>query len=154
MAIQIYTDGGSRRLHKPNMVGGYGAVIKYGDHSKDIYGAVPESTNQQMEIKAVVEALRSLVRYDIPVEIYSDSAYVINACNDDWIGGWVKNGWKNSKKQPVANKELWLDLIEQNNLFSNITYHKVRGHSGDEWNEYADMLAGKAMDEWEEEIGI
>ena len=146
--LQVYTDGGTRNLNKPNMVGGFGVVILSGEKKKELYGAVSHATNQQMEIIAMIKALEAIARKDIPIAIHSDSAYAIKGITE-WCKEWQRNGWKNSKKQAVANRDLWEELIELYESFSSVKFVKVKGHSGDQWNEYVDMLASKAMDEWE-----
>lgn len=101
-------------------------------------GAENPSTNQRMEVAAVLHALRSL---DGAVEIVSDSTYVVNCFKDEWWKGWQRRGWKNSQKKPVANQDLWKPLVAMVTERSNVTFRWVKGHSGDEWNDIADQLA-------------
>lgn len=122
-------------------------MFQYGEHEKETYEGFRNVTNNEMEILAVSDALRSMKRTDIPVEIRSDSAYVINCMNKKWYKKWLDNGWLNAKKKPVENRELWMDLIELVEKFEEISFTKVRGHSGDLGNMKADELANKAMDE-------
>ena len=144
--IIIYTDGACSGNQNKKNVGGYGAVLKYRGHTKEIYDGEINTTNNKMEIKACVEALKSLKRKDIPVEVYTDSAYVCNCINQTWYVKWQKNGWINSKKEPVENKELWIELLHEVENLDDVVFIKVKGHSGVELNEYADRLANKGME--------
>ncbi len=141
--INIYTDGACSGNPGP---GGWGAVLFWGDHKKEIYGGERETTNQRMEIQAVIEALKAVKVSGWEAHIYSDSAYVVNAFQQNWIQNWQRNGWKNSKKEPVANQDLWKELIalmEKNHII----WHKVKGHAGHEWNERCDELARRGIKE-------
>ena len=144
--IIIYTDGACSGNQNNENIGGYGAVLLYKGHEKEIYDGEINTTNNKMEIKACIEALRTLKRRDIPVEVYTDSAYVCNCMNQKWYVNWRKNGWRNSKKNPVENKELWMDLLEQVESIEDIKFFKVKGHAGVPLNERADDLANKGMD--------
>jgi ribonuclease HI len=99
-----------------------------------------------MEMKAIIEALKLLKTYEIPVEIYTDSAYISNCMNQKWYEKWIKNGWKTANKKPVKNKELWMEILKYADKINTITFHKVPGHSGVELNEKADELANKGID--------
>jgi ribonuclease HI len=161
--ISIWTDGSSHNNGQYEGVGGYGAVLLYSElptDTKNLYsqyadekvtldiwdGADP-TTNQQMELKAVSEAFKRITNYKTPVHVFSDSAYMVNCFNDGWWHNWMKNGWRNSKKEPVANREFWEAIIEiMMNEFMNVTFHKVKGHSGIYYNERADKLAGKGTE--------
>jgi len=139
--ITIYTDGACSGNPGP---GGWGAVLLYGNRIKEISGGEDNTTNQRMELTAVVEALRALKVTGWDVVVHSDSAYIVNAFREDWIGRWQKNGWKNSKKEDVANQDLWktlLALMDKNR----VRIEKVKGHSGDRWNERCDELARNAI---------
>ena len=120
-------------------LGGWGAILMYKDIKKEISGGAKETTNNIMEITAVIEALKLLKR-KCEVEIYSDSSYVVNCFNNGWIYNWMKNNWKTSGKEPVKNKELWQELY---NLIQNhkVTFIKVKGHSDNEFNNRCDFLA-------------
>lgn len=145
--VVIYTDGACSGNPGP---GGWAAVLLYGEHRKEISGAEKETTNQRMELKAVIEALKALKVTGWEVTVYSDSAYIVNAFKDNWVEKWQRNGWKNSKKEEVANKDLWqelLKLMEKNR----VTIEKVKGHAGDELNEYCDRLARNAILKLEQE---
>lgn len=101
-------------------------------------GGEARSTNQRMEVRAVLEALRAI---DGPVEIVSDSTYVVNCFRDEWWVGWLKRGWKNSQKQPVANRDLWEPLITLVRARGDVTFRWVKGHSGNRMNDLVDQLA-------------
>lgn len=123
-------------IHGP---GGWGAILICNDKKKEISGYNKNSTNNIMEITAVIEALK-LLKYECEVEIYSDSAYVVNAFKQKWIDNWKNNNWKTSNKQDVKNKELWQELDK---LVSNhkVKFIKVKGHADNEWNNRCDELA-------------
>lgn len=144
--IIIYTDGACAGNQNKINKGGYGAVLIYKDHRKEIYGGEINTTNNKMEVKACIEALKTLKRKDIPIEVYTDSAYLCNCINQKWYAKWRKNGWKNSKREPVENKQLWVELLEYVEVLEDITFIKVKGHSGVELNELADELANKGME--------
>ncbi|QAY67093.1 ribonuclease HI [Paenibacillus protaetiae] len=138
--VTIYTDGACSGNPGP---GGYGAVLFYGQHKKEISGGEKHTTNNRMEILAVIEAL-SLLKEPCNIKVYSDSAYVVNCFQQNWIRGWQRNGWKNSKKEPVENQDLWkklLDVMSQHQ----VEYIKVKGHSDNEWNNRCDELAREAI---------
>jgi ribonuclease HI len=137
--IEIYTDGACSG--NPGK-GGWGAVLLCGHHKKEIYGFAEHTTNNQMELKATIESLKTIKK---PSEIilYTDSIYVKDGITK-WIIDWKKNGWRNSRRQPVKNIDLWqeLDLLI---LEHKITWKWVRGHSGNKYNEIADQLAVNAI---------
>ncbi|HNX28076.1 MAG TPA: ribonuclease HI [Syntrophomonadaceae bacterium] len=139
--IIIYTDGACSGNPGP---GGWGAVLFSGEHKKEISGAEAETTNQRMELMAVVKALKALKVKDWEVEVYSDSAYLVNAFAQKWLDKWQQNGWKNSKKEAVANQDLWQELLKLTAL-NRVTIKKVKGHAGDEFNERCDQLARQAI---------
>jgi ribonuclease HI len=143
--IIIYTDGACSGNQNSENIGGYGAVLMYKDNKKEIYGGEINTTNNRMELKACIEALKMLKRNDIPIDVHTDSAYLCNCINQEWYKKWRSNGWKNSKKEPVENKELWVELLDLVERFRNIKFIKVKGHSGVEYNELADALANKGM---------
>ncbi|MFF2093247.1 ribonuclease HI [Paenibacillus sp. NPDC058174] len=138
--VMIYTDGACSGNPGP---GGWGAVLFYGPHRKEISGGEKQTTNNRMEIAAVIEALR-LLKEPCKVSVYSDSAYVVNCFQKGWIHGWLRNGWRNSKKEPVENQDLWKSLWELMKLHQ-VTYIKVKGHSDNEWNNRCDELARGAI---------
>lgn len=143
MRYEIYTDGSTKNNGHDGAVGGYAFLIisnagGYCEHTQ----AVPDTTNQRMELTAAIKALRTLNPVSSPDEyiIYSDSAYLINCYKQKWYVNWQKNGWVNSKKQPVANQDLWEQLIPYFEC-PHISWEKVKGHAGDKYNERVDELA-------------
>lgn len=140
--VIIYTDGACSGNPGP---GGWGTILMYEDVKKEISGGKKLTTNNVMEITAVIEGLK-LLKYPCEVEIYSDSAYVVNAFNQNWIANWKENGWKNSKKEDVKNKELWVEL---ENLVKEhkAKFIKVKGHSDNKYNNRCDELAREAIKE-------
>lgn len=147
--IKIYTDGACSG--NPGM-GGWGAVLIYGKVEKPISGFNEMTTNNQMELKAVIEALKSLKSKEHKIEIYTDSVYVKDGITK-WIDNWQKNGWKTASKKPVKNKELWMELYDLTfNKFTNkIEWHWVKGHNNDPYNELADSLAVAEIEKRKEE---
>lgn len=140
--ITIYTDGACSGNPGP---GGWGAILLYNDIIKELSGGNPNTTNNIMEMTAVIEALKALKK-PCNVNLYSDSAYVVNAFLQHWIDGWQRNNWKTSDKKDVKNKELWLELINLTKIH-NITFHKVKGHADNELNNRCDELARNAIKE-------
>ena len=140
--VTIYTDGACSGNPGP---GGWGAILMLGENKKEISGGKKDTTNNVMELTAVIEALKLLKR-PCKVDLYSDSAYVVNAFLQDWISGWVKKNWKNSNKEEVKNKELWQELIELTKVHQ-VVFHKVKGHSDNEYNNRCDELARNAIKE-------
>jgi ribonuclease HI len=140
--IIIYTDGGCRG--NPG-IGGWGVWLRYGDHDKKLKGSQQDTTNNQMELLAAIKALEVIKSSKIAIDLYTDSKYVMTGINE-WIHGWKIKGWKTANKKPVKNVELWqrLDKLNQQH---NVDWYWVKGHSGDEGNEMADLLANQAMDE-------
>lgn len=134
--VTIYTDGACSGNPGP---GGWAAILMAGGAKKEMSGGERDTTNNRMELMAVIEGLKALKR-PCNVDIYSDSAYVVNAFEQNWIGKWVKNGWKNSAKAEVANSDLWKELINLTAMH-NVTFHKVKGHADNEFNNRCDELA-------------
>lgn len=138
--IEIFTDGACSGNPGP---GGWGVVMRWKGHEKELSGAEAETTNNRMELMAAIGALESLKRGAV-AEITTDSTYVRDGITK-WIHGWKKNGWKTSAKKPVKNKDLWLRL--ESALESHrVTWHWVRGHTGHPENERADQLATEAIE--------
>ena len=126
--IYLYTDGAcSGNQHETN-VGGYGAVLQYGQNFKEIYGGDKNTTNNIMELLGVIESMKMITDKNVNIEVYSDSAYVVECFRKSWYVNWEKNGWKNSKKQPVENKALWVELLDLVRSFNQVTFFKVKGH--------------------------
>ena len=138
--IDIYTDGACSG--NPGK-GGWGAVLIYKDNIKQISGFNQQTTNNQMELTAIIEALKSVKDKNCLINLYTDSKYVIQGI-EEWIFNWKKNGWKTADKKPVKNYELWVEL---DNITQNlqIKWHWVKGHSGNKYNEMADTLATSAI---------
>ena len=139
--LKIYTDGACRG--NPG-VGGWGAILKYENQIKEIKGFSKETTNNIMELTAVIESLKQLNR-PCDIIITTDSNYVKNGITE-WIHNWKKNGWKTANKKPVKNKELWVNLDELVQTHT-IDWKWIKGHSGHPENERADTLANLAIDE-------
>ena len=134
--VIIYTDGACSG--NPG-VGGWGAILFHGNTKKEISGYEEETTNNRMELTAAIKSLEKL-KVPCKVQLYSDSAYLINAFNEGWITSWQMNGFKTANKKPVANVELWEQLIEFNKIHK-ITWIKVKGHADNEFNNRCDELA-------------
>jgi ribonuclease HI len=143
--VTIYTDGACRGNGKENSIGAYGIVLMYNGITKEVKKATIDTTNNIMELTAVIEAL-GMLKEPCEVELFSDSAYVINAINQKWIENWQRNGWKNSSKEPVKNKDLWVKLLELLK-YHKVQFNKVKGHSDNPYNNRCDTLANEAMDE-------
>ena len=138
--VIIYTDGACRGNPGP---GGWGALIKFDTTEKEIFGGQNNTTNNQMELTAVIESLKTL-NEPCNVHITTDSKYVMNGI-EEWIIKWKKNNWKNSNKKEVKNKELWIHLDSEVKKHK-ITWSWVKGHAGHYGNEIADSLANKGID--------
>lgn len=143
--VDIYTDGACRGNGKENTIGAYGIVLIYNELKKEMKKACKDTTNNIMELSAVIEALKML-KEPCSVTLYSDSAYVVNAVNNKWLLNWQKNGWKTSNKEPVKNKELWENLISLLKVHD-VTFVKVKGHADNLFNNRCDELANEAMDD-------
>ena len=138
--VIIYTDGACSGNPGP---GGWGAILIYGEAKKEISGAKENTTNNVMEMTAVIEALK-LLKEECEVEVYSDSAYVVNSFNQGWIYNWQKNNWKTASKEPVKNREIWEELHGLTKKHK-VVFNKVKGHSTDELNNRCDYLATSAI---------
>ncbi|MBH37191.1 MAG: ribonuclease HI [Gammaproteobacteria bacterium] len=141
MSIKVYTDGACRGNPGP---GGWGVFIIYNDSTKELFDGQKETTNNQMEILAAIEALKYLKDEEQEITLYTDSNYVRKGITE-WIGNWKINNWRTSSKKPVANKELWIEL-DKLTLNKKITWNWVKGHSGDPGNDRADQLANFGAD--------
>ena len=147
MKVRIYTDGAARG--NPDGPGGYGAVLDYVDskgelHKKELSQGYKKTTNNRMELMAVIAGLEALNR-PCEVELYSDSQYVVNAFNQHWIEGWLKKGWKRGKNEPVKNVDLWKRLLQAKEPHQ-VQFIWVKGHDGHPQNERCDSLATSAAD--------
>jgi len=139
--VVIYTDGACRGNPGP---GGWGVWLQYGDHEKELWGGVEATTNNRMELTAVIEGLLALKR-DCDIVLYTDSEYVRKGMTE-WLSGWKARGWKTAARKPVKNADLWqqLDELAASHM---IDWRWVKGHSGDPGNERADELANRGIDE-------
>ena len=141
MTIEIFTDGACKGNPGP---GGWGAILRYNGQEKNLKGAESHTTNNRMELMAAIQGLAALIRPST-VDLYTDSQYLRQGMMS-WMAQWKKNGWRNSKREPVKNADLWqqLDALAQQHK---ITWHWVKGHSGHPENERADALANEAIEE-------
>lgn len=143
--VEIYTDGACSGNPGP---GGWGVVLLYDSHRRELSGGEKHTTNQRMEMSAAIEGLKAL-KYPCRVKLYSDSAYLVNAFNQKWIERWEKNGWKTARKTPVENRDLWEELFALTRVHQ-VSWVKVPGHSGNKENERCDELAREAAERYRE----
>ncbi len=139
--VEIFTDGACRGNPGP---GGWGALLRSGDHERELRGGEVETTNNRMELTAAIEALRAL-RHSCKVTITTDSVYVRDGITK-WLANWERNGWRTAAKKPVKNRELWQALASEVARLE-VQWFWVKGHSGHAENERADQLANYAIDE-------
>ena len=147
MKVTIYTDGAARG--NPDGPGGYGTLLRCVDakgtvHEREYSAGYKKTTNNRMELMAAIAGLEALTK-PCDVTLYSDSKYLTDAFNQNWVGSWLRNGWKNSQKQPVKNVDLWKRLLAAANPHQ-VTYVWVKGHAGHPENERCDFLATTAAD--------
>jgi ribonuclease HI len=152
--ILIYTDGACSGNGRGHARGGWAAILVHASTERELSGAESNATNQRMELRAAIEALKALT---VPsqVTLYSDSAYVVNCFRDSWYEAWRQNGWRNKRKQPIANRELWEELLELVEAFGHVVdFRKVVGHadklgrssdSHESYNQRCDALAVAAI---------
>jgi len=138
--VEAWTDGGCKPNPGP---GGWGAILRWKGHEKELSGAERETTNNRMELTAAIAALEALKRPS-RVVIHTDSEYLRNGVTR-WVSGWVRNNWRNASREPVANMDLWQRLLEAAKRHE-VEWRWVRGHSGDPMNERADALATAARE--------
>lgn len=144
-AVDIFTDGACSGNPGP---GGWAAILRYGQHEMEINGSMPQTTNNRMEIFAVISALGKL-KTACDVTVYSDSAYLVNAFNQHWIDNWKRRDWKNSEGKPVENQDLWkLLLLTIQRKGHRITFFKVKGHADHPENIRCDTLAKTAIKQY------
>jgi ribonuclease HI len=136
MSIKVYTDGACKGNPGP---GGWGVYIQSNEDEKELYGGNPETTNNQMEMQAALEALKHLKDEDEVIELFTDSNYLRQGITE-WIHKWKKNNWKTAAKKPVANRDLWIEISDLNEKMT-VQWNWVKGHAGDPGNERADELA-------------
>ena len=145
--IVLYTDGACSG--NPGL-GGYGGRLMYGGIQRQYGGAEENTTNNRMELKAVIVGLQRL-KYACKVDVYSDSAYVVNAFLNGWVYAWKKNGWKKADGKAVLNVDLWEELYALTVLHE-VSFHKVAGHADNEWNNRCDKLATGAIAEYRKNL--
>ena len=138
--VEIYTDGACKGNHGH---GGWGALLRCQGQEKELFGGAPDTTNNRMELQAVIEALRCLKR-PCDIDIYTDSQYVQKGISE-WITGWKARGWRTASKAPVKNADLW-QMLDAEVARHRIQWHWVKGHAGHEFNERADELANRGVD--------
>ncbi len=141
--VTLYTDGACSG--NPG-IGGYAGILIYGDIQREYNGAEASTTNNRMEVLAVIVGLKRL-KYPCKVEVYSDSAYTVNAFSEKWIYGWKKSGWKKADGKPVLNEDLWRELYDLT-VVHEVTFHKVAGHADNVLNNRCDELARAAISEF------
>lgn len=137
--VVVYTDGACSGNPGP---GGWGAVLMYGPTLKEISGGETRTTNNRMEMMAAIQALEML-KEPVRVRLHSDSSYLVNCFRERWFERWERNGWRNAKKEPVENRDLWERLLALTRRHE-VTFVKVKGHADDEWNNRCDELARAA----------
>lgn len=147
-SVILYTDGACSG--NPG-VGGWAFVLKYKNAEKQVSGGEEQTTNNRMELMAVIEGLKAL-KEKCNVKIYSDSAYVVNAFVNDWLTPWQMNGWKNSQKKEVLNKDLWEKLLSLTK-FHKVEFIKVKGHADNELNNLCDKMAVAEVQKIKEKLG-
>ncbi len=138
--VTIYTDGACSG--NPG-IGGWGCILFYGDISRKLSGGELSTTNNRMELTAAIEALKAL-KVPCEVELYSDSSYTVSAFTERWVYYWEKSGWRKADKKPVLNDDLWKELLSLTRTHK-VTFHKVKGHSDNEYNNLCDELARQAI---------
>ena len=138
--VTISTDGACSGNPGP---GGWGSVLIYNGNEKEISGGMKNTTNNIMEITAVLEALKTL-KFPCEVDLFSDSAYVVNCFLQGWIYNWIKKGWKTASGEPVKNRDLWEELLSLTKIHK-VNFHKVKGHADNKYNNRCDELARMAV---------
>ncbi|MDN0081788.1 ribonuclease HI [Crenobacter sp. SG2305] len=138
--VELFTDGACKGNPGP---GGWGVLMRYKGHEKELFGGEPETTNNRMELLAVIEGLAALTRH-CEVVVYTDSQYVQKGISE-WIHGWKARGWKTAAKQPVKNADLWQRLDAERDRHQ-VRFEWVKGHAGHEFNERADQLANRGVE--------
>lgn len=140
--VTIYTDGSCSGNPGP---GGWAAILMFGEHERVITGYEKQTTNNRMELAAVIEAL-AVMKEPVHARVHTDSAYIANAFNQNWIEDWLRRGWKTSNKKPVKNRDLWERLIELTKTHT-VEFVKVKGHTDDDLNNRVDGLAVMALED-------
>ncbi|MGN0658181.1 MAG: RNase H family protein [Emergencia sp.] len=125
--LRMYTDGGCSGNQSSENAGGWGTILEFGEHRKEMYGGAANTTNNRMELTAVIEGFRALNRDGQTVEVFSDSAYVSNCFREKWYESWEKNKWRNAAKKSVENQDLWKELLELVRRHD-VRFYRVKGH--------------------------
>jgi len=126
--VRIYTDGGCSGNQSDENIGGWGAILEYGEHIKELYGGTINTTNNRMEMTALISAFNALKKEGLVIEVFSDSSYLMDCFRKKWYVSWQKNGWKNAQKKPVENKDLWEQLLVHLDKHARIDFYRVKGH--------------------------
>ncbi|MBQ3123566.1 MAG: ribonuclease HI, partial [Firmicutes bacterium] len=126
--LRIYTDGGCSGNQSDENIGGWGAILEFGENKKELRGGELNTTNNRMEMTALLEAFRALKKEGLEIEIFSDSSYLMNCFREKWYETWRRNGWKNSQKKPVENRELWEALLNETEKHKSLKFYRVKGH--------------------------
>jgi ribonuclease HI len=142
--VIVFTDGACSGNPGP---GGWGALLQWNGEEKELSGGASETTNNRMEMQAIIEALNA-INQPCRVKIHSDSALIVNAFNQNWVDGWLKRGWKKADKKPVKNQDLWKEMLAAKKPHD-VEWIKVKGHAGIERNERVDRLAVKASNQFQ-----
>ena len=146
--VEIYTDGACSGNPGP---GGYGVVLKYGENIKELSGACEDTTNNRMELLAVIKGLEALKR-PCQVTLYSDSKYIVDAMNKGWVRGWQARGWTRSNKKPAKNSDLWKKILELSSEHK-VEWVWVKGHADNKFNNRCDQLAVEATNKIKKKLG-
>lgn len=131
--LRIYTDGACSGNQNEENIGGWGAILEFGSHRKELCGGEINTTNNRMEMTALLEALKAIKKPGQTIEVFSDSSYLMNCFREGWYKKWMKNGWMNSKKEPVENREIWEELIPFLDEHS-FSFYRVKGHVSIAWH--------------------
>ncbi len=125
--LRIYTDGGCAGNQSKQNFGGWGAILEYGQHQKELHGSAKNTTNNLMEMTALLEAFKAIKKEGQTIEVFCDSSYLMDCFRKKWYVNWQKNGWKTAKKEPVEHKEIWESLIAYLDIHD-ISFYRVKGH--------------------------
>lgn len=126
--VELFTDGACKDNQSKENLGGYGGVLHYRGHEKEYAGATINSTNNIMELTAVIEGLKAIHDKNVRVEVYTDSAYIVNTFKEKWYEDWIRRGWKTSSKKAVENRGLWEELLALVDQFTEVVFYKIKGH--------------------------